>query len=67
MTFATLTNADIDWYLSTNEGVDKAGGYAVQGLAALFIEQIQGSYSSVMGLPLRETGLLLTKIAGQME
>lgn len=66
VSFATLTDADIDWYVSTNEGVDKAGGYAVQGLAALFIEQIQGSYSGVMGLPLRETGLLLTEIAGQI-
>ncbi|NQZ54013.1 MAG: septum formation inhibitor Maf [Piscirickettsiaceae bacterium] len=67
VTFATLTKANIDWYVSTNEGVDKAGSYAVQGLAALFIEKIQGSYSGVMGLPLRETGLLLTDIAGQIE
>jgi nucleoside triphosphate pyrophosphatase len=63
VTFAELTNADIDWYLATKEGVDKAGSYAVQGLAALFIEQINGSYSGVMGLPLRETGLLLNLIA----
>ncbi len=64
VTFAELSNADIDWYLATKEGVDKAGSYAVQGLAALFIEQINGSYSAVMGLPLRETGLLLNQIAG---
>lgn len=64
VTFAELTNEDIDWYLATKEGVDKAGSYAVQGLAALFIEQINGSYSAVMGLPLRETGLLLNQIAG---
>ncbi|MDC9724454.1 MAG: Maf family protein [Gammaproteobacteria bacterium] len=66
VTFAKLTADEIDWYLSTKEGVDKAGGYAVQGLAALFIEQIEGSYSGIMGLPLRETGLLLTQIAGRI-
>jgi len=63
VTFAKLTEQDIDWYLSTKEGVDKAGGYAVQGLAALFIDKIEGSYSAIMGLPLRETGLLLTRIS----
>lgn len=64
VTFAKLSNSDIEWYLATKEGVDKAGSYAVQGLAALFIKQIKGSYSGVMGLPLRETGLLLNQIAG---
>ena len=64
VTFSELSNSDIEWYLATKEGVDKAGSYAVQGLAALFIEQIKGSYSGVMGLPLRETGLLLNQIAG---
>jgi len=62
VTFAELTQDDINWYLSTQEGVDKAGGYAVQGLAAIFIEKIEGSYSAIMGLPLRETALLLTRI-----
>lgn len=59
--FASLSAAQIAWYLRTGEGDDKAGGYAVQGLAALFIERISGSYSGIMGLPLRETGLLLTQ------
>jgi septum formation protein len=63
VSFATLTDAEIEWYVSTKEGVDKAGGYAVQGLAALFIEQIKGSYSGIMGLPIRETALLLTKLS----
>lgn len=63
VTFAELTHDDINWYLSTQEGVDKAGGYAVQGLAAVFIEKIEGSYSGIMGLPLRETALLLTRIS----
>jgi septum formation protein len=57
--FATLSDADIDWYLATGEGDDKAGSYAVQGLAARFIEYIEGSYSGIMGLPLRETSILL--------
>ncbi len=63
--FARLSDADIDWYLTSNEGDDKAGGYAVQGLAALFIEQIKGSYSGIMGLPVRETALMLSKIKNE--
>jgi len=60
--FAQLSDDDINWYLSTGEGVDKAGGYAVQGLAAIFIEQIKGSYSGIMGLPLKETADLLRQV-----
>ncbi len=62
--FAALSDDEINWYLSTEEGVDKAGGYAVQGLAAVFIEQIQGSYSGIMGLPLKETADLLRQVNG---
>lgn len=57
--FAPMTEAEIDWYIQTGEGRDKAGSYAVQGLAAIFIETIRGSYSGIMGLPVRETGQLL--------
>lgn len=57
--FASMTEAEIDWYIQTGEGRDKAGSYAVQGLAAIFIETIRGSYSGIMGLPVRETGQLL--------
>jgi septum formation protein len=60
--FAELNEKEIHWYINTKEGVDKAGGYAVQGLAALFIERIEGSYSGIMGLPIRETGQLLSKM-----
>lgn len=67
VTFATMSESDMSWYIATQEGTDKAGGYAVQGLAALFIEKIHGSYSAIMGLPLRETGLLLKQITGQTE
>jgi septum formation protein len=50
-------------YWATGEPADKAGGYAVQGLAAAFIERIEGSYSGIMGLPLFET-LELLRAAG---
>jgi septum formation protein len=67
VTFAELSEQQIDWYLQTGEGADKAGGYAVQGLAALFIEQIRGSYSGIMGLPIRETGQLLMRMDSDSE
>lgn len=50
---------EIDAYWASGEPRDKAGGYAIQGLAAVFIEHIDGSYSGVMGLPLYETAELL--------
>ncbi len=61
--FRTLTEADISAYVATGETYGKAGAYAIQGHAALFIEQLTGSYSGVMGLPLYETAELL-KLAG---
>ena len=51
--FAPMTEAEIDWYVGTGEPVDKAGAYAVQGRAALFIEAIEGDYWNVVGLPVR--------------
>ncbi len=54
-----LTADEIECYWHTGEPVDKAGGYAIQGLAAIFIERIQGSHSAVVGLPLFETTRLL--------
>jgi len=66
VTFRELTELDISRYVATNEGRDKAGGYAVQGLAAIFIEKIQGSYSGVMGLPLYETANLLSQSGVQI-
>lgn len=62
VTFRDLTEQDVSSYIATNEGVDKAGGYAVQGIAAMFIEKLQGSYSGVMGLPLFETANLLKQL-----
>ena len=50
--FAPLSPAEIDRYLAIGEHADKAGAYGIQGRAAVFIEQIRGSYSNVVGLPL---------------
>lgn len=57
--FRTLSQADIDAYWASGEPEGKAGAYAVQGLGALFINCLEGSYSGVVGLPLYETAELL--------
>lgn len=57
--FARLSAQALEQYLASGEGLDKAGAYAIQGLAARFIRDIQGSYSGIMGLPLYETSQLL--------
>jgi septum formation protein len=57
--FRKLTPEECNAYWETGEPHDKAGGYAVQGVAAVFIESLSGSYSGVMGLPLFETAELL--------
>lgn len=59
VTFRTVTTAECEAYWDTGEPADKAGGYAIQGRAAIFISRIEGSYSGVMGLPLFETAELL--------
>lgn len=62
VTFRKLAEDEIRRYWRSGEPADKAGGYAVQGRAAVFIERIAGSYSGIMGLPLFETGQLLAAI-----
>lgn len=57
--FRVLTSKECQQYVSTGESLGKAGGYAVQGIGATFIERLEGSYSGVMGLPLFETADLL--------
>lgn len=62
VTMARMTDAEIDAYWNSGEPVDKAGGYAIQGRAAAFIERIEGSYSGVVGLPLYEVVQLLRAV-----
>ncbi|HEY7727382.1 MAG TPA: Maf family protein [Candidatus Eisenbacteria bacterium] len=62
--FAPLEEDVIDRYVETGEPLDKAGGYAVQGYGALFVEAIEGSYSNVVGLPLSHVKHLLTLLRG---
>ncbi|MBV9960438.1 MAG: septum formation inhibitor Maf [Acidobacteria bacterium] len=51
--FAAMSDEEIDWYVATGEPMDKAGAYAVQGRAALLIEELAGEYWNVVGLPVR--------------
>lgn len=60
--FGPMTEQEIDWYVRTGEPADKAGAYAVQGHAALFIEGIEGDYWNVVGLPVR----LVYKLANEL-
>ena len=57
--FRAISDAEILAYWQTGEPHDKAGAYAIQGLGAVFVERLEGSYSGVMGLPLFETAQLL--------
>ncbi|MDR1661192.1 MAG: Maf family nucleotide pyrophosphatase [Azoarcus sp.] len=57
--FRPLSENDIRRYVATGEPLDKAGAYGIQGHAAAFVEEIRGSYSGIMGLPLFETAALL--------
>ncbi|MEO8995912.1 MAG: nucleoside triphosphate pyrophosphatase [Nitrosospira sp.] len=57
--FRDISDHEIHRYVAAGEALDKAGGYAIQGIAAVFIAEMSGSYSGVMGLPLFETAQLL--------
>lgn len=59
VTFRSVSMAEAERYWETGEPQDKAGGYAIQGLAAVFVSRVEGSYSAVVGLPLCETAALL--------
>jgi septum formation protein len=59
--FRTLEPDEIRRYVSSGEPLDKAGAYGIQGRAAMFVEEIRGSHSGIMGLPLCETALLLRR------
>jgi septum formation protein len=51
--FAEMSDDEIDWYIGTGEPFGKAGAYGIQGKASLFIEEIEGDYFNIMGLPIR--------------
>lgn len=59
VSFRTLEPDEIDAYLATGEPMDKAGSYGIQGLGGIFVRELKGSYSAVVGLPLQETAALL--------
>lgn len=54
VTFKSLTDREIDWYINTGEPFDKAGAYAIQGLGTFLVRRINGSYTNVVGLPVCE-------------
>jgi len=60
--FSMLTTEDIAWYVASGEGRDKAGAYAIQGLASRFIPRIDGSYANVVGLPVAVVAELLRSV-----
>jgi septum formation protein len=62
VTFRALSASEIADYVATGEGRDKAGSYAVQGMAAAFVERIDGSFTNVVGLPLSELSVALRKL-----
>jgi septum formation protein len=59
---AVLDPQEIEWYVATGECLDKAGGYAIQGLGGTFIERIEGCYFNVVGLPLNRVCRILKEL-----
>ncbi|TNE72138.1 MAG: septum formation inhibitor Maf [Gammaproteobacteria bacterium] len=57
--FRTLSASEIEAYIASGEPMDKAGSYGIQGLGGIFVREIRGSYSAVVGLPLQETAALM--------
>lgn len=66
VTFAPMSEAEIAWYVANDEPYDKAGAYAVQGLASRFVTGIDGSYSNVVGLPVQLVCRLVTQAGGDL-
>jgi septum formation protein len=60
--FTPLSDAQIAWYVATGEPLDKAGAYAVQGAGGVFVAEVRGSISNVVGLPMVETAALLERL-----
>ena len=65
VTHKTITDDMILAYVKTREGADKAGGYGIQGIGAILVEKIDGSFDNVVGLPLRATLQLIEKVFDQ--
>ncbi|MGI6667259.1 MAG: Maf family protein [Bacillota bacterium] len=63
VTMSPLTQEEIDWYVGTGEPMDKAGSYALQGIGGMFVQNVNGDFSSVIGLPLPKVYRLL-RLAG---
>ena len=59
--FAPISDSEIRWYVNSGEPWDKAGAYAVQGLASRFVTRIDGSYSNVVGLPIADVYAMCTR------
>ncbi|MEY2727900.1 MAG: Maf-like protein YhdE [Planctomycetota bacterium] len=62
VTFTEVSSEAMDWYLSTGESLGKAGGYAIQGLAAAFVMRLEGCLTTVIGLPLLDTLQLMRSV-----
>jgi septum formation protein len=62
VTMRTLREEEICWYVGSGEPYDKAGGYGIQGKAAIFVEKVEGCYFNVVGLPLFALSLMLEKV-----
>lgn len=65
--FAEMSDAEIDWYIATDEPMDKAGAYGIQGHASRFVESIEGSYSNVVGLPVQMVYRMISNLGFQID
>ncbi|MEE0970609.1 MAG: Maf family protein [Clostridia bacterium] len=66
VSFAPMTERDIKWYVESGEPMDKAGAYAVQGIASMWVDKIEGCYFNVVGLPVSALRKLLQRVFGIM-
>jgi septum formation protein len=64
--FTAMSDEEIEWYLRSGEPFDKAGAYAIQGLGSLFIEEIEGNYLNVVGLPITLLRRLVESVGGRL-
>jgi septum formation protein len=67
VTFGRIEQQEIDWYVETGEPLDKAGAYAVQGLGSLFVKEIRGTHSNVVGLPVPTMAFLFRQLGYRLQ